>query len=101
MSDETSDHIRRREQLMAWHSLARQSEQSAKELMLETELHEAAMRLIDATEGANTLGEVGRLRGASWTRLLAEESGVDHETVLRVTSKPFPVAPRERRGRDM
>ncbi len=51
----------------------------------EVTLHEAAVRLIEGTRGAESLNDVGRIRDRDWGDLLAEESGIDRETVRSIT----------------
>ncbi len=42
----------------------------------ELALHQAAIRLINATDGAASLRDVGRIRGTDWVVLLAEEAAI-------------------------
>jgi uncharacterized coiled-coil protein SlyX len=47
-------------------------------------LSRAAIRVIDRTEGAATLGDVAEMADRPLPELLAEEMGVSHEELLRV-----------------
>jgi len=54
---------------------------------VEVALHEAAAGLIDATEGAACLADVGRIRGTSWVVLLAEEAGVPLDVARKIVGR--------------
>jgi len=56
---------------------------------LELMLSKAAIALIESTPGATSLGDVERKRNQPFENLLAAETGLPLEQVLRITGKPF------------
>jgi len=59
------------------------------ELETEVRLSDAAIALIDRTDGAKSLNDVERVVGRPFPELLAEETGIDLGTVQEITSRPM------------
>ncbi|MCZ7526593.1 MAG: hypothetical protein M5U14_09600 [Acidimicrobiia bacterium] len=62
----------------------------------EAMLHDAAVRLIHSTPGAQNLNDVSRLHGRPFEELLAEETALPIDQVVRICAIPFELPPEGR-----
>jgi hypothetical protein len=60
---------------------------SYEDLEVETAIEQAAIRLVDATDGAKTLDDVARIHGRPAEELLVIETGFDAATVRLIMEK--------------